>query len=303
MMAKLNKRGFTLIELMVVIILVLILALALVPTFKEILVKAKYTEGSAAISALRTKIKVYWLENSRLPGLPQDFVVNTNSVGGCSWVDYSVAVPDYDDPAALTTPAVDDAVQRMISREGETQWGVSIGGTTGADDDPIGYVAGLDPLSASPWQDDLNVAIAEYAGQYFRNQNYQYVAMNGGMNVRGYAYAILASGDGIDRAPPIGTAYGVMEIYNPDRWEEKKRISLTWERYKEHEPLDDLTASAMYLSVVNTTNYAASATESYKDFGNAVNVPNWATISNLTVTVGSQNLPNLSILRKEFGWE
>jgi len=57
-MKKGMRSGFTLIELMVVVVLVMILSLAIVPTFREIINKAKFTEGVSSISALRTKIKV-----------------------------------------------------------------------------------------------------------------------------------------------------------------------------------------------------------------------------------------------------
>lgn len=57
------KKGFTLIELMIVIAIIAFLAMVSVPSLKKFLAKAKRTEAYMNLSALATAEKVYWAEH------------------------------------------------------------------------------------------------------------------------------------------------------------------------------------------------------------------------------------------------
>ena len=76
MLAKSNKskRGFTLIELMVVVIIVGILAAAAVPLYNFARSRAYASEGKAAIGTIRSAELVYKMEN-------EDYLENTSVTG------------------------------------------------------------------------------------------------------------------------------------------------------------------------------------------------------------------------------
>ncbi len=57
------KKGFTLIELMIVIAIIAFLAMVSIPSFKRFLAKAKRTEAYMNLNALATAEKIYWAEH------------------------------------------------------------------------------------------------------------------------------------------------------------------------------------------------------------------------------------------------
>lgn len=57
------KKGFTLIELMIVVAIIAFLAMVSIPSFKRFLAKAKRTEAYMNLNALATAEKVYWAEH------------------------------------------------------------------------------------------------------------------------------------------------------------------------------------------------------------------------------------------------
>ncbi len=57
------KRGFTLIELMIVVAIIAFLAMVSIPSFKRFLAKAKRTEAYMNLNALATAEKIYWAEH------------------------------------------------------------------------------------------------------------------------------------------------------------------------------------------------------------------------------------------------
>lgn len=57
------KKGFTLIELMIVVAIIGFLAMVAIPSFKKFLAKAKRTEAYMNLNALATAEKIYWAEH------------------------------------------------------------------------------------------------------------------------------------------------------------------------------------------------------------------------------------------------
>jgi type IV pilus assembly protein PilA len=77
-MNKLYKRGFTLIELMIVIAIVVFLSMVATPSFLRFLAKAKRTEAYMNLSSLYTAQKTYWAEHGT-------YTNNLYGPGGLGW--------------------------------------------------------------------------------------------------------------------------------------------------------------------------------------------------------------------------
>jgi prepilin-type N-terminal cleavage/methylation domain-containing protein len=117
-----KKRGFTLIELMVVILIVSILAAVAVPIMRGRIDAAKWSEGKAMAGTLATSLRAYYAEKGASGGVnpaldvlgfaDSDFTGTYFVVGNYSWTAAYDALADpaltfkisVEAPDGITTP-------------------------------------------------------------------------------------------------------------------------------------------------------------------------------------------------------
>jgi general secretion pathway protein G len=96
--ARRASRGFTLLELMVVIVIIGVLAALIAPKVLENVDKAKITAAQADISSLMNAMKMYKLDNGRYPssdqGLQALVAKPTTGTVSANWRSYLDKLPD-----------------------------------------------------------------------------------------------------------------------------------------------------------------------------------------------------------------
>lgn len=88
-MAFKKNRGFTLIELMIVIAIIAIVMAYALPAYRDYTVRAKVGEGLSMTGALKSTISEVWISTSVLTGVNN----NTNGIGAAS--DYQGTNVDF----------------------------------------------------------------------------------------------------------------------------------------------------------------------------------------------------------------
>ena len=96
--ARRTARGFTLLELMVVIVIIGVLAVLIAPSVLRRVGEAKVTAARADLSTLMNQLKIYKLDNGRYPSTDQGLQAlvarpTTGSIPG-NWKSYLDKLPD-----------------------------------------------------------------------------------------------------------------------------------------------------------------------------------------------------------------
>ena len=103
-----SRKGFTLIELMVVILIVGILAAVAIPLMKGRIDSAKWSEGKAAMGTIATGLRAYAAEKQAVTTTITDLGITVADLHGTYFTstDYSITAAAYNaanDPALTFT--------------------------------------------------------------------------------------------------------------------------------------------------------------------------------------------------------
>ena len=127
-----NRKGFTLVELMVVILIVGILASVAIPLMQGRIDSAKWSEANAAAGTIRTACRAYFAENPTAAGALDGSGLDANAVQAALGFNAADLTGTYFEPADYTITSVDDST------------GVAVI-TVDSTDDPVGtYVLAAD---------------------------------------------------------------------------------------------------------------------------------------------------------------
>lgn len=94
---NLNNKGFTIVELLIVIVVIGILALLVITTYSGIQAKARNSKRQTDIQAIQTQLEGFFSENGYYPSL-----ANMNST---SWLDEHMKSLDQDALADPSNPS------------------------------------------------------------------------------------------------------------------------------------------------------------------------------------------------------
>jgi general secretion pathway protein G len=98
LIARRRSRGFTLLELMVVIVIIGVLAALIAPNVLSRVAQAKITAAHSDINSLMNALKIYKLDNGRYPSTDQGLQAlvskpTTGSIPG-NWKSYLDKLPE-----------------------------------------------------------------------------------------------------------------------------------------------------------------------------------------------------------------
>ena len=86
-----NQKGFTLMELMVVVIIVMVLAGIGVPVYMNYIKEGKKSESYAVMDAITSGSKVYFQKNGTYVGGTVDRFLATEDVGNAQYFTYALS--------------------------------------------------------------------------------------------------------------------------------------------------------------------------------------------------------------------
>ena len=88
---KKNKKGFTLLELLVVVLIIGILAAVALPQYKKAVEKVYFTNAFDKIEAIRKQVEIYMVQHGGTPPEKVTFLGDRNNlVHGYTWADLDV---------------------------------------------------------------------------------------------------------------------------------------------------------------------------------------------------------------------
>ncbi|MCZ6830725.1 MAG: pilin [Gammaproteobacteria bacterium] len=133
-MKKTNQKGFTLIELMIVIAIVGILAAVALPAYQDYTIRAKMAEALATIGEAKTSVSEYFIANGSIPltaanaGIRTN--INTKIVASMTYAPGVITLITQDDVGGTISASANAFSLSISSTQGGTpQWVCRAAGT------------------------------------------------------------------------------------------------------------------------------------------------------------------------------
>lgn len=95
-----NAKGFTLIELMIVVVIVAILAAIALPSYRQSVLKSRRTDGESALLQASQRMEVYYAKNASYTKSLASALIPAESPEGY----YTITITDTSSDAATTCP-------------------------------------------------------------------------------------------------------------------------------------------------------------------------------------------------------
>ncbi|TAN08551.1 MAG: prepilin-type N-terminal cleavage/methylation domain-containing protein [Rhodanobacteraceae bacterium] len=127
---KSMQKGFTLIELMIVVAIIAILAAIAIPAYQNYLIRAQVSEGMTISGGVQTAVAEFYSNTGRWPGTPASAGVpstptsiNGKYVSGVTLASTGVITVAYANPATNTAVSADTlALSPVTSPSGSIHW-------------------------------------------------------------------------------------------------------------------------------------------------------------------------------------
>jgi type IV pilus assembly protein PilA len=143
-MKKTNQKGFTLIELMIVIAIVGILAAVALPAYQDYTIRAKLSEALATIGEAKTSVSEYFIATGAMPADAAAAGIRTNIdteiVASMRFANNIIEVEVKDIGGDIAANADSFALSLAGTQGGTPQWVCKPGDTAGANSLPAKYL-------------------------------------------------------------------------------------------------------------------------------------------------------------------
>nr|WP_275426974.1 prepilin-type N-terminal cleavage/methylation domain-containing protein [Vibrio astriarenae] len=124
-MKRSKQKGFTLIELMIVVAIIGVLSAIAVPAYKNYVTKSEVASSVATLKSIITPAELYYQENGSFPASDSD--LNEVGVGNASIKSGTLSIGSDNKSIELTIDSISGA-KAVISRDSNTGWSCSVTG-------------------------------------------------------------------------------------------------------------------------------------------------------------------------------